>query len=835
MNLTVARFRANASAATSAMQPFQRHALLVALFIAVTTTALMPGASAQWPAVSAFLPAYQTATICCYAVVAYLIYGYFKQTRLHALLYLLGGCVYTSAILLVQFFAFPSAFFPDIRLLGGSQTPSWLWFFWHLGSTGMLLGYAVAKWRGPGRLVTQPGAALWKCTVLTACALTASVLAVTAFHDALPIVDVAGDFSRITRTGYAPLIQVVIVVALWMLWRATRFRTPMHAWLGVAMVALIFDNAITMAGGTRLSVGWYVGRINALASAFVMLILYLKEVNRVYLNAAANADQLAVANTLLETEHTRMLDLFEQAPGFVAVLAGEDDRIELHNAAFQRLVGDRVVVGQPIREALPELDGQGYFELIDAIRRHGRAHVGSGMKITLTRAADGVPEERYIDVLFQPNVRKDGQGTRIFVQGSDVTEQRLAQLDVERQQQLLETLVLERTKKLEETQTALMHAQKMEAIGKLTGGVAHDFNNVLHIIGGNIDLIKMVTPANEPVHLRCTSAQTAIRRGAKLSSQLLSFARKQPLQPDVVSLPDVFHDIDLLLKRAVGERVDVRLAIEGTVWNTLVDPQQLENVILNLALNASDAMADAGSLTISVRNLVRPDGDYVLLAFTDTGHGMTDEVKSRAFEPFFSTKGLGKGTGLGMSMAHGFVHQSGGHIAIDSTVGAGTTITILLPRSDALPATRMAQLAIAEKGGNETIMVVDDEQAILDNVAAILRDAGYRVLTAGSADEAMEEMGKHGRIDLLFTDVIMPGVMSATELAERACALHPRLRVLFTSGYTENAMIHNGRLDKGINLLSKPYGRAELASAVRTLLSAQVPVSAPAPAPAPAA
>jgi signal transduction histidine kinase/CheY-like chemotaxis protein len=815
MGQTVGQFPSRVVSAASALAPFQRYALGVALAIAVVTTALMPDAAAHWPAIAAFLPAYQTATISCYGVVAYLLYGHFMQVRHRALLYLLGGCVYTSAILLVQFFAFPSAFVPNIRLLGGSQTPSWLWFFWHLGSTGMLFGYAAAEWRHPGRTVAHPVAAFWQCAGWTALALAASVLAVTVFHDAMPVVDIGGDFSRITQTGYAPLIQCIIVAALWMLWRVTRFRTPMHAWLGVAMVALAFDNAITMAGGTRLSVGWYVGRINALVSAFVMLMLYLKEVNRVYLNAAANAAQLGVANGLLATEHARMLDLFDQAPGFVAVLSGADHRIELHNAAFQRLVGDRAITGKPLRDALPELDGQGYVELLDAIRTHGKAHVGNGMKITLLRAPGGAAEELFIDVLFQPNDRQDGNGTRIFVQGSDVTEQRRAHLAVE-------TLVQERTKKLEETQTSLMHAQKLEAIGKLTGGVAHDFNNVLHIIGGNIDLIKMVTPAtpaNAPVHLRCTSAQTAIRRGAKLSSQLLSFARKQPLQPDAVSLPAVFAAIDLLLKRAVGERVDVRFDIGADVWNTLVDPQQLENVILNLALNASDAMPGGGGLTIAVGNVVRPDGEFVHLAFEDTGHGMSAAVKARVFEPFFSTKGIGKGTGLGLSMAHGFVNQSGGQIDIDSEEGVGTTIHILLPRTNAQAGVRMAPGPAAASGGTETILVVDDERDILDNVAAILRDFGYRVLTAGSADDAMATLAEPTHIDVLFTDVIMPGTVSATELAEHARARHPQLRVLFTSGYTENAMIHNGRLDEGVNLLSKPYGRAELASAIRTLLS----------------
>ena len=813
-----------ARAAEVGLAPFQKQALLVALFIAVATTALIPGAAVKWPNVPAFLAAYQTATICCYAVVAYLIYGYFRQTRLRAMLVLWAGCVYTSAILLVQFLSFPSAFVPEIRLLGGAQTPSWLWFFWHLGSTGMLFGYAWSEWRHPGRTVERPLAAFGACAALTAAALLASVLAVTLFHDQLPVVDVAGDFSRITHTGYAPLIQAIIVAALLLLWRATGFSTPMSAWLGVAMVALAFDNAITMAGGTRLSAGWYVGRINALVSAVVMLLLYLKEVNRVYLGAAAAARELAAANARLATEHSRLLKLFEQAPGFVAVLSGPEHRIQIANAAFLRLVGEREIVGMAIREALPELHGQGHFELLDAVREHGRPHLGAGMKMALRRKADAELEELFIDVLFQPNGLDQGELAGIFVQGNDVTEQRRARLEVERQQQQLERLVRERTSKLEDAQAALMHAQKLEAIGKLTGGVAHDFNNVLHIISGNIDLIRMVTPANPPVHQRCQSAQTAIKRGAKLSSQLLSFARKQPLQPAAVNLAEVFAAIDLLLKRALGERVEIRFDVREGAWNVMADPQQLENVILNLALNASDAMPQGGEFVVTVDNVRRDGAEYVLLAFADNGSGMSEEVRMRAFEPFFSTKGVGKGTGLGLSMTHGFVLQSGGQIDIASAPGAGTTVNIYLPRTDEEAGARTPATAVAPaQGGSETILVVDDEHDILANVAAILRDFGYAVITASSADEAVALLDQHRRIDLLFTDVIMPGQVSATDLAKQARRQHPGIRVLFTSGYTENAMIHNGRLDEGVNLLSKPYGRAELASAVRTLLSQPAP------------
>jgi CheY-like chemotaxis protein len=230
-------------------------------------------------------------------------------------------------------------------------------------------------------------------------------------------------------------------------------------------------------------------------------------------------------------------------------------------------------------------------------------------------------------------------------------------------------------------------------------------------------------------------------------------------------------------------------------------------------------------LRIAVSNTESVDGDFVQLAFADSGHGMTDEVKARAFEPFYSTKGIGKGSGLGLSMAYGFITQSGGRIDIDSELGVGTTVTILLPRASVAAAVKPAILrsvGSSDSAGNETILVVDDEPDIVDNVAAILRDAGYRVITASNADEAMTQLGGTGAIDLLFTDVIMPGALTATELATRARALHPQLRVLFTSGYTENALIRNDRLDEGINLLNKPYERAQLTGAVRALLSSPV-------------
>ena len=814
---------AGAAASAPMFLPFQRQALFVAVLIAVATLLLMPTAADKWPAIPAFLPSYQTSIIGAYTVAAYLLYGYFMQTRTHAVLYLWGGSVYTAIILTAQFLSVPGAFIPGERLLGGGQTTSWLWFYWHLGATGMLFCYALSELRAPGRRVTDTRAAFLRALGWTGATVAVTLASVTLFEARLPIVDIAGDFNRITHSGYAPFIQAVIMAALLMMWRATRFRTPIAAWIGVAMVALAFDNLITMAGGTRLSIGWYVGRLNALLAALVMLGLYLKEVNRVYLRATEHARLLAEAHERLESEHARLLSMFEQAPGFVAVLGGDDCHLQVVNAAFRDLVGPRDLVGKPIREALPELEGQGWFELVEQVCGCSKPHVEDGMKLRLQRG-DGPPHEVIIDVLFQPNLGPDGELAGVFIQGQDVTEEHLARLELERYQDHLESLVQERTRSLEETQNALMHSQKMEAMGKLTGGVAHDFNNVLHIINGNLDLIKMLAAGNAKVGERCQSAQTAVRRGAKLSSQLLAFARKQPLQPSALKLEDVFASIDLLLKRAVGERIDIRFDSAPDAWNVEVDPQQLENVILNLALNASDAMPEGGALAVTVANVADgPDGgaggrDYVRLSFADTGVGMGEEVKARAFEPFFSTKGVGKGTGLGLSMAYGFVKQSGGHIDIESAPGAGTTVHILLPRTGAAASARKTERAAEVTGGSETILVVDDEQDIRENVTLMLTGLGYRVLAAASADAAARLIEGETHIDLLFTDVIMPGAMSSRDLAERARARHPGIQVLFTSGYTEDAVIRNDRLDEGVNLLSKPYAREELAAALRRLL-----------------
>ncbi len=363
--------------------------------------------------------------------------------------------------------------------------------------------------------------------------------------------------------------------------------------------------------------------------------------------------------------------------------------------------------------------------------------------------------------------------------------------------------------KLKQAEAQLFQAQKMEAIGNLTGGVAHDFNNILQVIKGNLDLLARNVGGDEAAERRVQHAMAGVSRGAKLTSQLLAFGRRQPLEPSALHLGRLLQGLDDMLRRTLGEAVAIEIISSGGLWNCNVDRAQMENAILNLAINARDAMEKRGQLTLEVSNAVLDDtyaaehsdvtpGQYVMLAVTDTGCGMTPDTAAKVFEPFFSTKPEGEGTGLGLSMVYGFVKQSGGHLKLYSEVGVGTTVRMYVPR------TRLAEeipAAVPQRvvsGGTETILVVEDDEAVRATTVEQLTDLGYRVLKASNADSALAIVESGVAIDLLFTDVVMPGTLQSTDLARLMLAAHPGAAVLFSSGYTQNAIVHAGRLDDGV-------------------------------------
>ncbi|WP_426699964.1 PAS domain S-box protein [Rhodanobacter sp. Col0626] len=385
---------------------------------------------------------------------------------------------------------------------------------------------------------------------------------------------------------------------------------------------------------------------------------------------------------------------------------------------------------------------------------------------------------------------------------------------------------------LEEMRRALHQSQKMEAIGQLTGGVAHDFNNLLQVISGNLQLLGEDVSGNDRARNRVANAMAGVARGSKLASQLLSFGRRQPLAPRIANPGKLIRDMDELLRHTLGEGIEIETVISGGLWNLSIDRMNLENAILNLSINARDAMDGRGRLTIEAGNAFLDDqyarihhevkpGQYVLIAVTDTGCGVPPDLIEKVFEPFFSTKSEGNGTGLGLSMVYGFVKQSGGHVKIYSEVGQGTTVKIYLPRSmetEEQPAAATVELM---RGGTESILVVEDDEAVRDTAVSLLRNLGYSVLEAPDARSALSVVQSGVKLDLLFTDVVMPGPMRSPELAAKARERIPGLAVLFTSGYTENAIVHGGRLDEGVELLSKPYTQEALARKVREVLSAR--------------
>ena len=408
------------------------------------------------------------------------------------------------------------------------------------------------------------------------------------------------------------------------------------------------------------------------------------------------------------------------------------------------------------------------------------------------------------------------EGRWIYAYGRDVTEER------------------ERQAELEETQDALRQAQKMEAVGQLTGGIAHDFNNMLAVVMGSLDLLGRRFGAGDPRALRyIEAARDGARRAALLTQRLLAFARQQPLRPEAVDVKQLVLGMSGLIRGSLGSEIRFETEFADGGWRVHVDPNQLENALLNLAVNARDAMPEGGRMTIETRHVEHepadaaaaarhPAGAWVRISVRDTGTGMSPEVIAKAFDPFFTTKAVGRGTGLGLSQVYGFVRQSGGQVEIHSAPGRGTTIDLQLPRFLGGPAPS-AEASLSGGGlplsrAQETILVVDDEPAVRQLSLDALGELGYRVLEADGAAAALQQLERHPEIALLFTDIVMPET-NGRKLAEEARRLRPGLRVLFTTGYTSDAGVHQDALAPGVDLIGKPFSIAALAAKLRAVLA----------------
>ncbi|GJD39338.1 Sensor histidine kinase RcsC [Methylobacterium bullatum] len=652
-------------------------------------------------------------------------------------------------------------------------------------------------------------------------------------------------------------------------------------------------------------------------------------------------------------ERDRMRTLFQDAPGFMCVLSGPSHVFEYTNEAYLQLVGHRDIIGIGVREALPEVEGQGFFELLDEVYATGRPFIGRNMPVTIQAGQDGGLEQRILNLVYQPITEADGSVTGIFAEGHDVTDRALAEDALRRLNETLEQQVQARTQEVQErtqerdrawrlsqdllmvteadsriaaintawttllgwtsddlagrsfadlahpddrdavcatfsaivaepltdpfefrlrhadgsyrwfawtgafedgriyasgrnttaereqaaalalAEDALRQAQKMEAVGQLTGGIAHDFNNLLTGIVGSLDLMqtRLSQGRMDNIERYAKAAMSSANRAAALTHRLLAFARRQPLDPKLVDANALIASLEDLLRRTIGETISLDIVMGEGLWATLCDPHQLENAILNLAINARDAMPDGGRLRIETSNSeldrayarlhpgVEP-GAYVRIVVSDTGTGMPADVIARAFDPFFTTKPLGQGTGLGLSMIYGFARQSDGHAKIDSQVGHGTAVKLYLPRSvEAVPEPGTADTITeaARLGAGETVLVVEDEGVVRDLIVDVLEDLGYRAISAPDGLSGLKILLTQERVDLLVTDVGLPG-LNGRQLADQARETRPNLKVLFITGYAENAIFGNGQLDPGMQMITKPFPVEILAGRIREMM-----------------
>lgn len=502
-----------------------------------------------------------------------------------------------------------------------------------------------------------------------------------------------------------------------------------------------------------------------------------------------------------------------------------------------RIPVDYMASGMPIAEVTQIV----HPDDLDYLNQQISLAVANGAPYTAEyriRRADG----HYLWILASGRCEFDSQGNPARFPGVliDIHERKIAEESLLELSRTLEQRVLDEVQARGQMEEQLRQSQKLEAIGALTGGVAHDFNNLLQVIASNLHLLARQEPGNERLQKRVTSAIGAVDRGARLSAQLLAFARRQPLSPGIFDLGGIFEGMGDLLQRALGETIVVDVRMPAEPWNLRVDRNQLENAILNLAINARDAMHGEGVLEITGLNRLLDaqycadkelaPGEYVVLALTDNGRGMTGEVLRRAFEPFFTTKAEGQGTGLGLSMVFGFVKQSGGYMDIQSQPALGTTVQLMFPRCQTV-----AQHSPVDDGGglphvdaNETVLVVEDDPGVRTTAIELLRMLGYQVESASNGDEAMARLHSGLAVDLIFSDVVMPGRIKSADLAAWAMRREPPIPVLFASGHTREIITRNNELLAGTYLLSKPYSPQALATMVRSVLAKGGSASGPA-------
>jgi len=773
-------------------------ALVVVLVSLAVFGAAVPFAQVPLTPVWAFIPSYQAALVVNDLITAVVLFGQFHIVRSRALLLLASGYLFTACIAIVHALTFPGLFAPSGLLGAGSQSTAWLYMCWHGGFPICVIAYALRKEDG-GETSLPCGRAAVAIVSSVAGVLVVvggcTVLA-TVGHDALPAIMQGHHYTPTMRSVVAS-VWMLSLLALVIVWRR-RPHTVLDLWLMVVLCAWLCDIALAaVLNHGRFDLGFYAGRLYGLLAASFVLGVLLLEHGQLYARLVTayarerHAARMWLFSTAMESSADAILT--QTLEGIVTSW----------NPAAAQLYGFAAgeAIGQPIDLIVPP-DRREELQMMLAQVQHGERIAPCE---TIRVHKDGTRLD--VSLTMSPIMTPAGVILGTSTIARDITAQK-------------------------QLQEQLRQAQKMEAIGQLTGGLAHDFNNMLGVIVGNLDLLEDVVGEHAVAQKRIRTAQRAALRAADLTRRLLAFARRQHLTPEPTGVNALITDLLEMLQRTLGPDIRIATHLAADVPPAQIDAAGLENALLNLAINARDAMPGGGTLTFATKRVVLDTayppvkagellaGPYVWLAVSDTGQGMSRAILDKVFEPFFTTKARDKGTGLGLAMVYGFVKQSSGHIRIYSEPEHGTSVHLYVPvAAEAAPSvldTLGAPLTVPEQG---TALVVDDEVDLLEVAVTYLEEMGFTALSAVDGPSALEVSTHTPKLDLLLTDVVMPGGMHGVALAQLIRQQHPDVTVLYASGFPSSALIERRHLHVDRPLVNKPYRKDELTAAVHQALT----------------
>jgi len=753
----------------------------------VATLVLLPYAHVAGPSLPGFNAAFAAGVCVAELATAFLLLVVLRQTLRPSVLLLAVAYLYSALMALAYVIAYPDAIAPGRQLIGTPQSISWIYNSWIFGFAAMtfvavLLEIGSRRTLDADRVRRSAYSAIALATAVAALLL---VVYATQAERLPPLID--GNSWTLLNAGFNYGGVVLYVASVMLILVRLGRRNDLFLWLSLAMVIIALGNLLSAAGGGRYTVGWYACRLSWVASSSVLLLYFLGQFVRQQGQLVRTTDDLA--------ERTRERDRIWNVSEDLLGVSTFDGYFIALNPAWTRVLGwhEDEVRRQHV-DTLRHPD--------DAERsRAGRA-----------RLAAGVPTVR----MENRFCHKDGswrwiswtmtadQGL-IYVAGRDVTAEKESQAA------------------LRKAEADAAHRQKMEALGQLTGGVAHDFNNLLMIVSGFIPRLRTRAQGDTRAQEAVQAIEIAAQRGTSLTRQLLSFARRQPLNPTAIKIDDRLTTLRTLLAGTVGSRIALSIAATPDTWPVTVDANEFELAVLNLVLNARDAIADDGAIALSARNVLldgnetpeKLTGEFVAVSVADSGHGIAPDILGKVFDPFFTTKQADKGTGLGLSQVHGFSHQSGGTAVIDSGLDKGTVVTLYLPRTHAIPEAAPVERTEHTAGG--LALLVEDNADVAEVGREMLSQLGYTVRFAADARQALGVI-KRERFDLVVSDIVMPGGMNGVELAKAIRADHPALPILLVTGYAGPA----GAAPE-FPVLRKPYRFEQLRKAIADLVGEKWP------------